>query len=160
MADVTEQVKALLDASELMDIGFFELFAARGAMGEDGSRDIVGTGRIEDVEIEDGVHDLGVYWTDDGDRILVRFLASLETEVGEVRVGAQAEYLLNGMRRRDVPVEVEESFVNRVAIMALVPYVRSALADLSGRVFGTTVTLGIVMPGDIAFARKGSVEFG
>lgn len=151
-ADVVDAVRALLSASVLSEIGYFELLAARGHIGDDGRRGVVGPGRLEDVDVTDAHHELGVYWSDEGDRLLVRLLADLKNAVGEVRVGVQAEWVLEEMRHDDVPTAVEQEFVNRVAIMTLVPYLRSAVSDLSGRVFGTTLTLAIVRPGEIQFS--------
>lgn len=156
-----EGTQALIAASELTEIGFFELVGVRGLVGDDGERVVMGPGRVGDdeIEVDDATHQLGVYWTDEGDRVLVRLLASLTTAVGELRAGVQGEYELKDMNRSDIPVEVEEYFVNRVAIMALLPYIRTAISDLSGRLFGTTLTMAVVRPGEISFTRGPAEEW-
>lgn len=155
-ADIIEQTRELLDGCTLNDVGYYELSAFRGTTQHDKSASIIGPGPVDDLDIGDGAdtHELGVYWTSEGDKLLVRMLTAVATSAGEIRVGAQAEYTFRETRRKDIHPEVEESFVNRVAIMALVPYLRAAISDLSVKVFGVSLTMGIVKPGEVAFSRK------
>jgi len=139
---------------ELSQISCYELSAARGQLDGDGGRVVVGPGNVDDLEVLSAENQLGVYWLATGGQFLVRLLATLGTNAGDLRVGVQGEYLAEGLTRDDVSPDVEEEYVNRVAIMTLVPYVRQAIADLSARVFGNTLTLGVIRPGEIAFTSS------
>lgn len=135
---------------ELSDVGFYELAAHLGPVGDDGRRLVLGPGNVESLELE-ADHDLGVHWSTEGGSFLVRLRVVLIGEMGEIAVGAQAEFKAPGYSQETVPLEIQEEYVNRVALMTLAPYVRSAVADLSGRVFRRTVTLDTVRPGDMWF---------
>ena len=136
------------------EIDYYELSAVRGLPGPDGSRPVIGPGRLDDgSDIDQSDNELGVFWTEDRARVLVRMQSTVRSDAGEIRVGTQAEYAVAEEVRSATP-EVEEEFVNRVAIMAIVPYTRAAVADLSSRVFGVTYTLSVIRPGDIAFAHR------
>jgi len=152
MPDPSSALIELVDKIELSQIACYELVAARGLLDEDGERSVVGPGNVDDLEVVSAENQLGVYWLQDGGQFLVRLSAHLVTNAGEIRVGVQAEYIAEGLTRDDVAPEVEQEYINRVAVMTLVPYLRQAIADLSARVFGNTLTLGVIRPGEIAFA--------
>lgn len=154
MRDPMQAVRDFVDGVELQEIDYYEMSAARGLPGPDGTRPVIGPGRLDDgSDVEDSAHELGVFWTGDRSQVLVRMTTTLRSDAGEIRVGTQAEYTVaEGVR--DCPPEVEQEFVNRVAIMAIVPYTRAAIADMSTRVFGVAYTMGVIRPGDIAFAPR------
>lgn len=85
----------------------------------------------------------------EGDEIGVRLLTRLKLDIGTVEVDAAVNY------RAAEPVEMEETvrldFANNVGIMALLPFVRQAVADLTQRVFGETVIMPIIQRGELAF---------
>lgn len=154
MSEPSQAVRDFVAGVELRAIDHYELSAVRGLPGADGNRPVIGPGRLDaGSDVEDGDHQLGVFWTEDRAQVLVRMHSTLRSGAGEIRVGTQAEYFVEE-QVRDAPAEVEEEFVNRVAIMAIVPYTRAAVADLSTRVFGVTYTLSVIRPGDIAFAPQ------
>lgn len=145
--------RQLVEAVELADVGCFELFGARGVV-RDGERTVVGPGTVDDIKVLDERHTLEVFWQSDAGRFLVRLTFELETDVGDLRVGMQAEWDLGGLAHEDVAIEAEEDFVNKVAVMAIVPYIRAALSDLAIRTFGRNVTLGLIRPGQLEFESK------
>lgn len=154
MPEPSETLRAFVDCIELQDIGYYELFGARGLPGPDGGRPVIGPGRLDSgSDADESSNELGVFWSDDRSRVLVRMRSTLRTDAGEISVGVQAEYAV-AEEARDAPLEIEQEFVNRVAIMAIVPYTRTAIADLSARLFGVAHTLGVIRPGDIAFAAR------
>ena len=154
MPEPSQAVRDFVAGVELQEIAYYELSAARGLPGPDGIRPVLGPGRLDDgSEIDESDNEVGVFWTEDRARVLVRMQSTLRSDAGEIRVGTQAEYAV-AEDVRSAPPEVEEEFVNRVAIMAIVPYTRAAVADLSSRVFGVTYTLSVIRPGDIAFAPR------
>ncbi|MEV8029150.1 hypothetical protein [Cellulosimicrobium funkei] len=140
----------LLARVNLVEVGCYEFSGVRGAAVE-GGRKIVGPGPVKDWELEDEEHELGVYWLTDGGRLLVRLLVALKSNAGEMRVGMQAEWDTGELTRADVPAEVEEEFINRVAVMTLVPYVRAGISDLASRTMGMNVTMSLIRPGDLEF---------
>lgn len=154
MSEPSQAVRDFVAGLELQEIDHYLLSAVRGLPGPDGSRPVIGPGRLDDSsEIDDSDNELGVFWTDDRARVLVRMHSTLRSDAGEIRVGTQAEYAV-AEEVRGATAEVEQEFVNRVAIMAIVPYTRAAVAELSSRVFGVTYTLRVIRPGDIAFAPR------
>jgi len=140
----------LLENLELNDVGCYELTAARGIEHESG-REIVGPGAVTDLVIEDQDEELGVYWLGGGGRLLVRLAFVLRTNAGDLRAGVQAEWDTGPLRRSDVSPDAEEDWVNRVAVMAIVPYIRSAISDLAVRVFGSNIVMPLVRPNELAF---------
>jgi len=140
----------LLERANLVDVGCFELSGQRGAAVESG-RKIVGPGPAQDLELENEAHELGVYWLSGGGRLLVRLLIALKSNAGDLRVGMQAEWDMGDLSRDDVPADVEEEFVNRVAVMTLVPYLRAGISDLASRILGVSVTMSLIRPGDLEF---------
>lgn len=154
MPEPSQAVRDFVAGVELQEIDHYELSAVRGLPGPDGSRPVIGPGRLDGgSDVDDGDNQLGVFWTEDRARVLVRMLSTVRSDAGEIRVGTQAEYAV-AEAVRGAAFDVEQEFVNRVAIMAIVPYTRAAVAELSSRVFGVTYTLSVIRPGDIAFAPR------
>lgn len=141
----------LLENIELSDIGCYELYAARGVERENG-REIVGPGGVTDLVIEDQDQELGVYWLGEGGRLLVRLAFVLTTNAGEMRAGVQAEWDTGLLQRSDVSPDAEEDWVNRVAVMAIVPYIRSAISDLAVRMYGSNILMPLVRPNELTFS--------
>lgn len=154
---ITDAV-SFLEKTELADVGAFELVGFRGVVEEDG-RAIIGTGNLTDIKIETEERSLGVFWLDIEDRLLVRLTFEFRTAAGDLRVGMQAEWTTGGLSRYDVSPAAEEDWVNKVAVMAILPYARSAIDDLSTRVFGTGLQLPLIRPGEITFkSMRNNVE--
>lgn len=149
--------KQLLDVVQLIGIGCFELFAARGPL-QGKERPVVGPGAVEDVKVINESHSLEIFWLPAGGRLLVRLTFELTTDVGDLRVGMQAEWDIGEVVRDNVAIEAEEEFINRVAVMALVPYARSSLNDLSLRTFDKGITMGLLRPGELEFTSQRRVE--
>lgn len=137
--------------ANLTEVGCFELFGARGGVEDDGERPVVGPGPLEIGEFETE-HNLTVYWGHDEPRMLVRLSATITCEAGEVRVGVQAEYELDGFSQDDVAADVEEEYVNNVSVMTLIPYLREAVAAASLRTLDQPITLGVVQRGELRFS--------
>ncbi len=154
MSEPSQAVRDFVAGVELREIDHYELSAVRGLPGSDGIRPVIGPGRLDEGSGGDDVdNELNVFWTGDRAQVLVRLHSTLRSDAGEIRVGTQAEYTV-AEDVRGASVEVEWEFVNRVAIMAIVPYTRAAVAELSSRVFGVTYTLSVIRPGDITFAPQ------
>lgn len=88
----------------------------------------------------------------DGAEIGVRLSVRLELGVGQVHVDAAATYVANEEFTMGEPASLE--FANEVGVMALLPYIRQAIADLTQKVFGNVVLLPVVQRGAIQFTRN------
>lgn len=86
---------------------------------------------------------------DDGE-LGVRVNLEVDTPVGEIQVVAAADYINNGPSPSG---DVEQRFATEVGVMVLVPYLRQAVADLSQRVFGTSLLMPIIKREDITSTR-------
>lgn len=149
--------RRLVNRAELSGIDCYEAFGARGAVLDDGSRTIIGPGAVDEAEFT-VENNLGVYWGGDGGRFVVRLSAVLTSSVGDLRAGVQAEYLVEGVSKVDVLPVAEERFVNDVAVMMLVPFLREAVADVALRTMGRPVVLPLWRRGSTAFASPETVE--
>lgn len=148
----TGDLLALVEAAELSDIGLFELTAHRGGRDENGNVRIVGPGPLEVDDFPPLDHSLEVFWSEAEDQFMVRMTSAATGAIGDLTVGVQAEYILEGITRSDISPETEQRFVNDVALMHLAPYIREAVADVSRRVFGASITLGVLMRGELEFS--------
>ena len=62
-----------------------------------------------------------------------------------------ADYELATMSARGIDQKVMQAFVNGVAVMALVPYIRQSVSDVTLRVFGSALTMALVRRGEMEF---------
>lgn len=162
MPEVGLSLEEFVKRAQLIEVGCYEIFGIRGALEDDGERAVVGPGPLEVGEFE-VTHELSVHWGDGDPRFLVRLGASVTCEAGEVRVGVQAEYELDGLLLDDVAPDVEEEYVNNVSVMTLVPYLREAVAAASLRTLDQPITLGVVQRGALRFTsprRDRSAQLG
>ncbi|WP_454130139.1 hypothetical protein [Microbacterium aurum] len=81
--------------------------------------------------------------------LIVRLATTLEAGLGRIVVDAAITYILNADAEFSEDVRLE--FANEVGIMALLPYVRQAIADLSQRVFGEVVLMPVMPRGTLWF---------
>lgn len=86
---------------------------------------------------------------DDGE-LGVRVELQVDTPYGEIQVIAAADYINNGPSPSEA---VEQRFATEVGVMVLIPYLRQAVADLSQRVFGTSLLMPIIKREDITSTR-------
>ncbi len=142
--------RELLDHLTLNDVGSFELHGVRG-MAHEGRRRIVGPGGPDDLEVIEQENSLNVFWPKDGGQVLVRLSFLLETTMGTLQAGVQGEWATGYLSQEDISPAAEEDWLNQVAVMALVPYLRAAISDIAVRVFGANVTLPVIRQGEMTF---------
>lgn len=152
-----DDARDLLERFSLTEIGTFEAQGLRGRV-EDGRRKIVGPGRSDDLEITEQDNTLGVFWLGEGGQLLIRLSFQLETTNGTIRAGVQGEWATGDIGMEDITPEAEEEWINKVAVMALIPYLRTAISDLSVRVLGLPLTLPIIRQGELEFSSGRVVE--
>jgi len=98
---------------------------------------------------EEVVPNYGMKSRHDGRELGYRMTARLEPAVGSVFVDVAVDYLL----AEDVELsdELRLEFANEVAVMTLLPYVRSAISELTLKVFGAPLLMPIMQRGEVSF---------
>ncbi|UIP57674.1 hypothetical protein DSM26151_05390 [Agromyces marinus] len=90
------------------------------------------------------------------------FRIILETRIsaqpGNIGCTVQAEYGLEALRANEVPADAMEEFINNVALMSLLPFVRQAIADITLRVFEAPLMMPIIKRGDLSFGLPDGVQ--
>lgn len=87
----------------------------------------------------------------EGNELAVRLATTLEVGLGTIIVDVAITYTLNADAQYNEEVGLE--FANEVGIMALLPYVRQAIADLSQRVLGEIVLMPVMPRGSLWFSE-------
>lgn len=90
-------------------------------------------------------------WRDDHKGFRIVLQTEIEAPVGDIRCDVQAEYVLEDLARTTVPQEAMQEFVNSVAIMTVLPFVRQGIADITLRVFESPLLMPIIHRGQITF---------
>lgn len=137
-------LEELIDDVDLEQIRFFELHA----LSKDGAEGGSAPGDDEEIQPD---HFLGTATRDDGKAFRVRLRTEIEFDVGEITVDLAADYTMQNLDAKDISREVMQEFVNGVAMMMLAPYLRQAIADMTLRVFGASLTMPILQRGQLAF---------
>lgn len=75
----------------------------------------------------------------------------LETPDGRTRVVIQGRYSVDREHADAFEMPVAVEYANHVALMALLPYLRQALADLSSRVLDNQILMPIFARGELSF---------
>lgn len=75
----------------------------------------------------------------------------IEAVRGDVEVQSVAVYSIDKEFKGILSDAVLYEYANEVAVMALMPYVRQRVADVSGRVLGQTILLPILQRGQLHF---------
>lgn len=83
----------------------------------------------------------------------VRFGLKLELEApdGRVRIVFDGRYSVEREHAESLTMPVAVEYMNHVAVMAMLPYMRHALADLSARVLREEILMPIFARGEISF---------
>ena len=131
-----EAVQALIANSQLHGIHYFEVSAKQSEMPEDSE------------SATDGQFSVVVQQRVDETAFGVRLNATAALPIGQASASVAGEYeLLNGYSPSRRAVQL---FANEVAVMTVFPYLREAVASVTGRVFGQPLHLPIVERGQIA----------
>ncbi|TFC87454.1 hypothetical protein [Cryobacterium sp. TMT4-31] len=135
-------VESVVENSSLSDISVFELSARRGKVTPDS----------EEGESVEPSYGMQIDYRDADNGFRVRLVTRFDTDLGVIVSDVGAEYTLEGIGARSIPRHVLLDFVNNVAIMALVPYVRQSIADITLRVFGSALLMPMIRRGEIEFS--------
>ncbi len=139
MPDVVKTVEELVETASLVSIEIDELGAERKP--GDAS---------EEVSVEPA-YDLTLNLRDDFAGFRVRLLTTIDVPIGLIRCGVYAEYELSGSTIGSESTEAVGVFVNNVALMHVLPYVRQSIADITLRVFNGPLLMPIIQRGEISF---------
>lgn len=130
-----EALEELVHSTSLTSIEFHELHAARSFEAPTDDPAEQDPSYVMHMQTRIGESDLGV-------RVGVR----VETYKGIIDVLAAADYSNAGPAPDD---DVMERFATEVGVMAVVPYLRQAIADLSQRVLGESLLMPIIKREDV-----------
>ncbi|ALE05497.1 hypothetical protein AL755_08425 [Arthrobacter sp. ERGS1:01] len=141
-------VVALLDEVKLLGISYFELSASRseGAPESDGERP--GDGEELDIEPQ---FTLGFAKANTAERFQIRVKTEIQMPIGAIVVDIASEYELQDSQVADVTDDLLVAFVNKVAMMTLIPYIRQSVSDLTARVFEVPLVMPMYRQGELTF---------
>jgi len=134
-AEDIADVHAVIAASELRSIEYYEMSAKRYDVPQ------------ELVETKDGQLRIAIQQRSDGESFGVRLNASLTMALGEANVSVAGEYALT--EELKLTTRAVQLFANEVGVMAVYPYLREAVASITGRVFKEPLHLQMISRGDI-----------
>lgn len=94
----------------------------------------------------------------EGNELGMRVSIEIDTASARILVDASVNYTTAE------PIEIDEAtfldFANNVGVMALLPYLRQAIADLSQRVLGEVILMPVIPRGGLTFSREGAMQEG
>ncbi|CAN5332737.1 hypothetical protein BH10PLA2_BH10PLA2_01680 [soil metagenome] len=143
--DVAYSIHDLLADAQLKSIEVLEIWARRS--------------EGEPVSELEPKWDVGIDNRTDDHGFRVRVNLDLDFGNGDVGVCLGLAYETNEIATTAIPVDVMQQFVNDVAVMAAVPYVRQHITDLTVRIYGTPTIIPIMLRGQIEFTlERGEVN--
>lgn len=89
---------------------------------------------------------------DDDKGFRVRVRTEVDSSIGKIVVDVSVDFELESLIASQIKEPTMIDFVNGVAIMVLLPYIRQSIADISQRVFGAALTMPIFKRGEVEFA--------
>lgn len=138
-ASLDEQTLDLVERVSLSDIFFLKTSAQRGDSSQEGQES---TKYSADF-------DMSIDVKEDLSAMRVCVEVHIELDVGKVEVEIALVYSSNDDGLGDLPPELLENFVNKVAFMAAFPYLRAEVSALTAKVFGSPLNMPIITQGDI-----------
>lgn len=131
--DPLDEVRTLVDLVRLESVEFHEVSARRFDSWQDGEG-----GEISiEVQIREGSDGFGV-----------RLKATAEVAMGEAVVSVAGKYsVAEGVEPGSRTIK---QFVNEVAVITVLPYLREGLTSITAKVFGKPLYIPIIPRGDIA----------
>lgn len=144
----TEELKAFVARVRLEGLDCTEC-SARSSLSSVGLVD----GQIDPLSVAGSPRfELGIETPDEGEPtgwFAVKVRVAVEFSRGSAAVEWRAVYRHDGAE--PPAIELLTAFTNEVALMALIPYLRQSLADVTARVFGMPLTMPMFARGDISF---------
>jgi len=128
-------VQAVIAASELRSVEYYEMSAKR----YDATQ--------APADAENGQLRIAVQQRSDADSFGIRLNATLTLAIGEANVSVAGEYALT--EDFALTTRAVQLFANEVGVMTVFPYLREAVASVTGRVFNQPLHLQMISRGDI-----------
>ncbi|WP_210603069.1 hypothetical protein [Brevibacterium oceani] len=126
-------LREFIDRVRLESVQFHEVSARRFESGPDEAD--------SDITIE-------VQIKEDSDRFGVRLRGATQVPAGEAVVSVAGQYVIeNGNAPSS---RIIKEFVNEVAVMTVLPYLREGITTITAKVFGAPLNIPIIAQGDIA----------
>lgn len=140
----------LVEDVEILAITFLEIAARRIEQGDEDTESDLDDADDEGDQIQPShLLQTGHRKDDHGFRIRVR--TEIPLKRGNVVSDIAVEYELSSLLASELSEELMLEFVNRVGVMALIPYLRQSVADVTQRVFGSPLTMPMIRAGDLQF---------
>lgn len=146
-SEVVNDVSRLVELAELKSIAPYRLNVER----------VVGGSASESVEISPR-YTVEFDTRDDGHGFRVRFEVAVDLDAGSLDCAYLAEYDHGEAVLEDGNTRLVNDFVNGVALMHLIPYMRQGISDLTQRVFGTPLVMPIFQRGELEFQMDGAAS--
>ena len=105
----------------------------------------------EPVEQAEPIWALGIDNRTDNMGFRIRLRVELDFGNGSVQAEVAAAYSTRTVESTQIALPAMEEFVNGVAVMHLLPFLRQAVSDLTGRVFNAAITLPLLQRGQLTF---------
>lgn len=134
-AEDIADVQAIIAASELRSVEYYEMSGRRYDATQSAE------------EAETGELRIVVQQRADVDSFGVRLNATLTLSIGEAQVSVAGEYALT--EELELTTRSVQLFANEVGVMTVYPYLREAVATITGRVFKQPLHMQMITRGDI-----------
>ena len=145
MSDPEITIHDLIEDCQLDAVSFIEISAKQRF-------EKLSSSEVQQTEASiDPVHSLQLARSEDDGGFRIRVRTEIDTEPGLIVVDAAAEYSLAARPSSDYSAELLVEFANKVAVFALIPYIRQAIADVTQRVFGTSLLMPMIRRGELEF---------
>ena len=142
MADATPiSLEDLVEDTDLIGISTFQLAAER----------VDEPSEVDDGAELDPTHILHIDTREDGSGFRVKVETQIEMPIGRIVATVGAAYQLNTLNMSAIDREILMGFVNNVAVMTLIPYIRQAIGDITLRVFDSALLMPMMKRGELWF---------
>lgn len=92
----------------------------------------------------------------EGNELGIRVSISIDVGAAKIVVDAAVNYTTAEILAMEEVTFLD--FANNVGVMALLPYLRQAIADLSQRVIGEVILMPIIPRGGLTFSREDAIS--
>lgn len=92
----------------------------------------------------------------EGNELGIRVSISIDVGAAKIIADAAVNYVTSEVLAMEEATFLD--FANNVGVMALLPYLRQAIADLSQRVIGEVILMPIIPRGGLTFSREDAVS--
>lgn len=143
--------RVVTSAAELLEIGVqiegVQFFRLQAEVNEDNPSEVEIPGELQPS--------YGLKLRHEGNELGIRVSVTLDAITSKIVVDAAVNYSTAELVNMDEETFLD--FANQVGVMAILPYLRQAIADLSQRVLGEVILMPVIPLGGLAFSRDDAV---